>query len=102
MYGIQDIQRAVRVANSLPGKAAAAPIPSSFNISSFITTRFGRRRRRAPRNLSKFRDRPSRNRTRAPMLSFLRRFTHGHLRGALIGSALSLASKLATAGLGFG
>jgi O-antigen/teichoic acid export membrane protein len=36
------------------------------------------------------------------MLSFLRRFTHGHLRGALIGSALSLASKLATAGLGFG
>jgi O-antigen/teichoic acid export membrane protein len=36
------------------------------------------------------------------MLSFLRRFTQGHLRGAVIGSALSLASKLATAGLGFG
>lgn len=36
------------------------------------------------------------------MLSFLRRFTQGHLRSAMIGSALSLASKLATAGLGFG
>lgn len=36
------------------------------------------------------------------MLSFLRRFTQGHLRGAVIGSALSLASKLSTAGLGFG
>ncbi len=35
-------------------------------------------------------------------LSFLRRFTEGHLRGALVGSVMSLASKLATAGLGFG
>lgn len=36
------------------------------------------------------------------MLPFLRRFTQGHLRASMIGSALSLGSKLATAGLGFG
>ncbi|HEX5378155.1 MAG TPA: oligosaccharide flippase family protein [Phenylobacterium sp.] len=36
------------------------------------------------------------------MLSFVRKFSQGHLRGALIGSVVSLASKLATAGLGFG
>ena len=36
------------------------------------------------------------------MQSFLRRLTEGHLRGALIGSIASLASKLTTAGIGFG